>query len=818
MKSYQCNYESAENFEKFLNFIKSENNMVSQKSIMFYIAWTYIAHEKVHEATHLIDNIFPDSIYYGNEASGNISAGKLHYGVTITCYIFESPDTKAELLWIEEGTEFSTLSDLWNYCRGVKGLKGIELNPSLSCLSSLQMDNSVPEIDEDICIFGGASVNYDDEHYEASVIAKGHPMTDDGMSVILYSGDEFNISISHVLGWKGLGRYMQVSKSHDKVISEIDGQPAFSIYEKYLDLKDDDRANIVFPLIVEEDGVEYIRTPQRFLEDKSMRMFVDIPEGALVRIAYGDKNTILNSLLEQSPEISNFKPQVLKAYSCAARRMFWGDEEIYKETLPLQDIAPISGFYTGGELVRFKNHLRALNSTLVVVCFREGDGADQEVKTIEFEKNDKSLISKITHFVEAVSKEQQDALELAEEEKHRNDIIHDIIHSGKWAFFVDADDNIIGSDYSQEVLKIVDVDLTDQVNDWTQILHPEDKEAALTAFMATVNDHTGNTPYDVTYRMRNRAGEYHWFHSAGRIIRDASGAGEFYGIHIDISDQIEAQLKSQKQLQEALEMADAANRAKTEFLFNMSHDIRTPMNAILGFTNMAMKYVEDKEKIVNYLLKTQQSGDLLLSLINSVLEVSRIESGKAVLEEEKGDIFFAFTSIENTMRVTADSRDISLRFEYGRILDRFIYCDFHRLERVLVNIISNAIKYTNAGGYVLIRCEQLGEAVDKKAEYRYTIEDNGIGMSEEFQKHVFEQFSRERSVTVSGIQGTGLGMAVCKSFVDLMGGTIECESELGKGTTFTMTLPLRVQDESEYLDPKTMELMGLRRGRRCEAS
>ena len=256
-----------------------------------------------------------------------------------------------------------------------------------------------------------------------------------------------------------------------------------------------------------------------------------------------------------------------------------------------------------------------------------------------------------------------------------------------------------------------------------------------------------------------------------------------------------------KREMEALEQAETASRAKTDFLFNMSHDIRTPMNAIIGFTNMAMKHLDDRERLVDCLNKTQTASNLLLSLINSILDMSRIESGKAKLEEDKGDVHLCFANIEPTLHELARAKNIDLSFHVAPVEDRYVYCDFTRCMRVFLNIATNAIKYTNEGGRVKISAEQIGRREDGYGLYRFTFEDNGIGMSEEFQKHVFEEFSREENSTVSGIQGTGLGMSVCKSFVTLMNGTIECRSKQGVGTTFVVELPFRRQDGTDYTDP-----------------
>lgn len=234
---------------------------------------------------------------------------------------------------------------------------------------------------------------------------------------------------------------------------------------------------------------------------------------------------------------------------------------------------------------------------------------------------------------------------------------------------------------------------------------------------------------------------------------------------IKVNQMLNKEKKLHTELEEARIRAEDANASKTAFLFNMSHNIRTPMNAITGFTGMAIKHIDDREKTLDCLTKIQMSGNMLLSLINSILEVSRIESGKAILELQTMDVCSSFDELKPTMHELAQAKDIDISFDIVNIRDRYVSCDYNRCMRILVNVISNAIKYTREGGFVKVRCEQIGESNDGIGTYRYTVADNGIGMSEEFQKHVFEQFARERNSTVSGIQGTGLGMAVCKSFV-----------------------------------------------------
>lgn len=241
--------------------------------------------------------------------------------------------------------------------------------------------------------------------------------------------------------------------------------------------------------------------------------------------------------------------------------------------------------------------------------------------------------------------------------------------------------------------------------------------------------------------------------------------------------------------------AESANKAKTEFLFNMSHDIRTPMNAIIGFTNMAIREAMDPERVVQNLEKVRLSSDMLLSLINDILDMSRIESGKAALTEKPSDIRRIIDDIEPVMNSLASAKDINLSFDISKIVNYNVYVDVQRFERILVNIISNGIKYTEDNGHVRVTGEQESFSASGYGLYKFVIEDNGVGMSEEFQAKMFDEFSREESSVAGGIQGTGLGLSLAKKLVDMMNGSIQCESNRGVGTVFTITIPLRVRRE-----------------------
>lgn len=249
------------------------------------------------------------------------------------------------------------------------------------------------------------------------------------------------------------------------------------------------------------------------------------------------------------------------------------------------------------------------------------------------------------------------------------------------------------------------------------------------------------------------------------------------------------ELKKAKQAaEEAYIVAEHANQAKTNFLNSMSHDIRTPMNAILGFTALASTHVDQPEVITDYLGKIMASSNHLLSLINDVLDMSRIESGKLKIEEKECNLSVAIHDLRNMLQADIKDKRLDFFIDTVDVMDENVICDRLRLNQILINIMSNAIKFTNPGGAVSLRVIQKGTAPEGYADFEFIIRDNGIGMSEEFVSHIFEPFSREENSTVSGIPGTGLGMAITKNLVDMMHGQITVKSEPGRGSEFTVSV------------------------------
>ena len=259
--------------------------------------------------------------------------------------------------------------------------------------------------------------------------------------------------------------------------------------------------------------------------------------------------------------------------------------------------------------------------------------------------------------------------------------------------------------------------------------------------------------------------------------------------------------ESQKALSDALIAAERANRAKTAFLNNMSHDIRTPMNAIVGFTRLADENIDNKEQVQDYLGKISVSSQHLLSLINDVLDMSRIESGKVTLEEMDVHLPDMIQELKTITQSNIETKQLELFIDMQDVKHEDITTDKLRLNQVLLNILSNAIKFTPAGGTINFRIIEKKSSAEDAADFEFRIKDNGIGMSEEFQKTIFNTFTREKTSTVSGIQGTGLGMAIAKNIVDMMGGTISVSSTEGKGSEFIVEIPCKLSSSTAKAEP-----------------
>lgn len=339
-------------------------------------------------------------------------------------------------------------------------------------------------------------------------------------------------------------------------------------------------------------------------------------------------------------------------------------------------------------------------------------------------------------------------------------------------------------------------------------VHPDDREMMLHAMdVSTVLDKLSkNREYVCSYKTLVDGEAHYYRFKYIRLVNTKYIICAFQ----NIDDIINEERKQQDILSRALAEAQESNRAKTTFLNSISHDIRTPLNAIIGFTALAASHIENKDEVQNYLTKITTSSNHLLSLINDVLDMSHIESGRVTIEEAPVHLPDVLNNLRLIILASITAKQLDLFIDSQDVVNEDIFTDKLRLNQVLLNILSNAVKFTKPGGSIRFLVVQLPDAPEGYAKFEFHIKDNGIGISDKFKDHIFEPFSREQTSTVSGIQGTGLGMSIAKNIVDMMGGTISIESELGQGTEFIVTLQFRICGEQTSLMEPVPELKGLR--------
>ncbi len=299
-----------------------------------------------------------------------------------------------------------------------------------------------------------------------------------------------------------------------------------------------------------------------------------------------------------------------------------------------------------------------------------------------------------------------------------------------------------------------------------------------------------NLRCDYRSRRKNQNGVHRFYStSAFKVERDKKQYVNL--VTMDNTEAIENEMRQKALIEDALFRAENASKAKTNFLSNMSHDIRTPMNAIIGFTTLAITHIDNRKRVQGYLEKIAASSNHLLSLINDVLDMSRIESGRMNLEETECNLQDVMHELENMLALEMQSRNLEFHIDMEDVSDGQIICDRLHLNQILLNLLGNAVKFTMPGGRISVQILEKTEKGGDEVIYEFHVKDTGIGMSEEFQKHLFKPFERERSSTVSGIQGTGLGMAITKNIVEMMGGTISVISKKDEGTEFIVQIPAK---------------------------
>ena len=421
--------------------------------------------------------------------------------------------------------------------------------------------------------------------------------------------------------------------------------------------------------------------------------------------------------------------------------------------------------------------------------------------------------------IDITQAKEHDALYLAlQNEAASLNTIHEMLGSGKWTMDFDEAGAMIRVNWSDEFRRMLGYhgteDFPDELESWSDLLHPDDRERVLKEYNETISDYTGQKTYDIEYRLLTKNRGYRWYRAVGKPTRRPDGSPITYvGVFIDVTERKEMiqQLAQQREsLSIALEEANQANKAKTAFLANMSHEIRTPMNAIIGLDRIALNDPGISETTRDNLEKIGLSAQHLLGIINDILDMSRIESGRMTVKNEEFSFAKALAQV-NTM-ISGQCRDKGIEYECrvkGAVDDYYIGDDM-KLRQIILNILGNAVKFTPSGGTVTFVVEAVAR-FNGKTTLRLIIRDTGIGMSQEFLPRLFDAFSQEDSSSTNRYGSTGLGMAITRSIIELMNGTISVESEKHKGTTFTVTVTLTdcdrktIREEEPALQPRKDE-------------
>ena len=429
---------------------------------------------------------------------------------------------------------------------------------------------------------------------------------------------------------------------------------------------------------------------------------------------------------------------------------------------------------------------------------------------IEVERDQDGNLTQILYTYQIIDKKKRKELE---EKKHltientelqrARDAVYELLNSGSYICNYDKTGRkLLNIKYSDALRKLYGYSGKEEAPDtwdmWLKSIAPEDKKYVVQSYLSALTDQTGNTNYNVTYRALKKDGTIRWHRAAGHIIRREDGtADSCYGFVMDVDEQ----KKASDQLKEALKMAELANKAKTSFLSRMSHDIRTPMNGIMGLIEINEKHADDVEFTTQNRRKAKIAAQHLLSLINDILQLSKLEDPEIELSESPFNMTDIINDIFTIVEMKANEHGINIQRKDEEDAFRYPYVwgsPLH-VRQIYLNILSNAIKYNKKNGKIL--CKASAKKIDQEhILFKIKIKDTGIGMSEEFLQHIFDPFTREHEEEMTGRrQGTGLGMSIVKQLVDKMNGTIHVESELGKGTCFKVEIPFKLACKDDMI-------------------
>ncbi|WP_297701399.1 diguanylate cyclase [uncultured Fibrobacter sp.] len=419
MKQFQFDYHSITSLKRDLDKINLWCKSKALSHVVFQIYSDSLDRGQIDLVCDVVSQSFPKAICMGCSTNGNIIEGRLSKAsISIVCTIFEYPTTQVKLLQytLNAETALSVVDEIKQEIKANPWVKAVELQLTIRGMSMTPFCDAFQDVDPSIAIFGGGAFNPDLNRNDACVFSNVKGYSEGGVIALLIGGENFYTYTTHITGWKPLGREFLVTKAKQAILYELDGKPAYEAYYRYLNiLKDEHFFNntLEFPFFYKHHGINILRAPISCNDDGSLVMTADIDENVKARLAYGDPWTILASVRKDGAKIGEFNPEVIKVFSCAARRTFWGKEEISNETLPLQSLAATSGFYTSSEFLRTGEYVNQHNVTLVIAAMREGRGGEHYDLDMAQESfsGKVSMINRLATFIDAATQELAEANE-----------------------------------------------------------------------------------------------------------------------------------------------------------------------------------------------------------------------------------------------------------------------------------------------------------------------------------------------------------------------------------------------------------------------
>lgn len=408
MKQFQIPYHGDQYFIRKLADIRLWREEHGAHTVIFRIYSDDMDEGHVQHVCGILEDEMPDALYLGCTTNANIMEGMLAKPhIFISATLFERESTQAKILQFPflEGDVVADVEALKQCCDENPWVKAVEMHATIMDMSMMEFCQEMSGLRKDIQVFGGGAFNPDMDDERAFVFSKGNGFLEHGIVFLLLGGEDFHSYSTFISGWKPLKRKFKVTRAEREVLYELDGKPALNIYQRFLNITRNEKFfsnTLEFPLFMEHENLDILRCPLAANEDGSLVMSSDMQEGANVRMAYGDPETILASIREDGQRVADFMPETIQTFSCAARRAFWGDNNISDETVLFQRVAPTSGFYTHGEFVRIDGDMLNFNVTLVIVAMREGDrpaGKQVDIAQAQLENHEKERIPILRRFV-----------------------------------------------------------------------------------------------------------------------------------------------------------------------------------------------------------------------------------------------------------------------------------------------------------------------------------------------------------------------------------------------------------------------------------